>query len=626
VVRRPGQLKTTAAPLVGLGLLWFIPSMLAMLAYADRYGFRWTLLVPHAALLGVLLTLVLAGLLLIAGWPLSRALGRALLTLWLAGLHLGLVLCYALCFMAWEAWNQPPSVAVVLAYVPQLPQTLSALPVSAALPALAGLALVAVFVIPYGFASGPLLDAGARLGASLVARVRAWSSPWRWAACVAGLVIGPAVLLRGGWEHRQAMAATQEPFINAWMESGRSVGSMQLDAGSAARALAERDVARNYVPPATSPRKTLVLITVDALRADQTSAYGAGPMGRDTTPFLRGLQASGRLARVSPAYSVCTESFCGLLGVLTSKYWHQAAPGSFGLPDVLKRIGYRVTFLLGGDHTRFYGLRAAYGEAVDDYQDGSTSEGYLNDDFKVLDGLRDYKPQRGVPQFLFMHLMSAHPLGLRHAEYRRWSPSEIGVRALGTEQLVPAYVNNYHNGILQADAVIERIFGLLRDKGLLEDAIVVITADHGELIGEEGRVGHARPVPLEGLVRVPLLIWDSEGFRYPAHAVASQVDVAPTLLDRIGARVPGNWAGAPLTRPVRRAGVCLQTGTARGIVVAIGGGLWKYLVDSRSGLERAVDVLAGDREEVNRLDALDAATISQLRSALQSTCSGKPAQ
>ena len=616
----------SAAPLIALGLIWFAASMLAMLVYAERYGFRWRLLAPHALIVGLVLAMLVSGVLVIAALPVARALRRVLLTLWLAGLHLGFALCYALSFLAWEAWNQPPSVGVVLAYVPQLPQMLSALPVSAALPVLAGLVIAAVFLVPYGLASGVLLDAGAALGARLASQVRAWTRPWRWAVFGIVIIALPVILLRGAWTERQALAATQEPFINAWMETGRSVGSMQLDAGSAARALAEREVARQYVPLGTRPRKTLVLITVDALRADQTSVDGAGPVGRDTTPFLRKLRASGRLAQITPAYSVCTESFCGLLGVLTSKYWHQAAPGSFGLPDALKRIGYRITFLLGGDHTRFYGLRAAYGEAIDEYRDGSTADGYLNDDFQVLDWLRDYKPQQGVPQFVYIHLMSAHPLGLRHAQYRRWSPSEIGVRALGTEQLVPAYVNNYHNGILQADAVIERIFGSLREKGLLDDAIVVVTADHGELLGEEGYVGHARPVPLEGLVRVPLLIHDSEGIRYPEQELASLVDVAPTLLDRIGARVPDNWAGVPLTGRVRRAGVCLQTGTARGIVVMVRGRLWKYLVDARGGRERAVDVQAGEREEVNRINTLDAATISQLRASLQSACTSKAPQ
>lgn len=627
---RAAQEVREARPLFVLALLWFVASMVAMLAYAERYGFRWTLLAPHALIVSIVLAAVLAGILLIGSLRVRRGLRRVLLTLWLAVLHLGLVLGNGLCFMAWEAWNQPPSLDVVLAYLPQLPQMFAALPVSPVIPVLAGLVLVAAFVIPYGFVSGRLLDAGIALKERLLAQVRAWTRPWRFAVFIVALVLGPVVLGRGAWEQRHAMAATQEPFINAWMETGRSVGSMQLDAGSAARALAEQEIARAYVPPAAKPYKTLVLITVDALRADQTSVDGAGPMGRDTTPFLRQLKASGRLSSISPAYSVCTESFCGLLGVLTSKYWHQAAPASFGLPDVLKRIGYRITFLLGGDHTRFYGLRAAYGNAVDDYHDGSTSEGYLNDDFKVLEGLRNYKPQDGVPQFLFMHLMSAHPLGLRHDEYRRWSPSEIGVRALSTEQLVPAYVNNYHNGILQSDAVIERIFGLLRDKGLLKDAIVIVTADHGELLGEEGRVGHARPVPLEGLVRVPLFIFDSEGFRYPAQPVVSQVDVAPTLLDRIGAAVPRNWAGVPLTRPAQRAGVCLQTGAARGMVVADRGRLWKYLVDAGGG-ERVVDVLAvepgkSERSEANRLDALDADTISRFRAALQSACTGKPAE
>src|SRR5581483_8825839 len=117
---------------------------------------------------------------------------------------------------------------------------------------------------------------------------------------------------------------------------------------------------------------------------------------------------------------------------------------------------------------------------------------------------------------------------------------------------IPAYRNHYHNGVLQADAVIEQIFALLRRKGLLDDAIVVISADHGELLGEQGRLGHARFPPIGALVGIPLLIYDSDGHRYPARPVASQVDIAPTLLHRIGAPIPATWGGEPLDLPPQR--------------------------------------------------------------------------
>ncbi|MBM3346739.1 MAG: hypothetical protein FJY55_09645 [Betaproteobacteria bacterium] len=312
----------------------------------------------------------------------------------------------------------------------------------------------------------------------------------------------------------------------------------------------------------------------------------------------------GRLARIGPAYSVCAESFCGLLAVLTSKYWHQATLQSFGLPEVLKRLGYRVSFMLGVDHTNFYGLREAYGKAIDEYRDGSmldgsSAAGYMNDDMAVLEWLAAWQPQAGVPQFLYVHLMSVHTLGTRHAQFSRWQPAEVGLRVLRAGNRITAFVNNYHNGVLQADTVIERIFGLLRDKGLLEDAVVVITADHGEMLGEQGRVGHSRHAPAEPLVRIPLLIYDSEGVTYPARPMASQVDVAPTLLNRIGAAIPQGWAGEALDAPARRRFVYMESGGSRAVVAPVRGSLWKYTEAESGGAGRLVNLTQDPHEEAD---------------------------
>jgi glucan phosphoethanolaminetransferase (alkaline phosphatase superfamily) len=589
------------AVLALLWLAWLAPATVAMLAYAGRYDFGSTLLWPHLAIVSVLLLGLVIVCMAIALLPLGAPLRRLLVSVLLAAAHLVLLCCYVLFFLAWETWNQAASVSVIAAYLPQLPQLLQALPISGVLVAAASMLVVLVVAVPYALASRALVPALAAAGTWLVLHFRGWTGAWRAAVLLTVVLAVPGLLAQAIWNFRATGAALKEPFFLAFVAPGKEVGSMLLDAGSVVRAAREREIAAAYAPGGPLRKKHLVVITVDALRADQMSVYG---FSRETTPFLKRLHAGGRLARIEPAYSVCAESFCGLLAVLTSKYWHQATLQSFGLPEVLKRLGYRVSFLLGGDHTNFYGLREAYGKSLDTYRDGSMLDGnraagYMNDDMAVLDWLAALQPQAGVPQFVYMHLMSVHTLGTRHAQFRRWQPAEVGLRGLRAGDMIPAYVNNYHNGVLQADAVIERIFGLLRDKGLLEDAVVIITADHGELLGEHGRVGHSRHAPIDPLVRIPLLIYDSEGVRYPPRPMASQVDVAPTLLHRIGAAIPQGWAGEPLDAPARRRYVYMEAGGNRAVVGAAQGSLWKYVEAESGGSGRLFNLTQDPHEAVD---------------------------
>jgi arylsulfatase A-like enzyme len=103
------------------------------------------------------------------------------------------------------------------------------------------------------------------------------------------------------------------------------------------------------------------------------------------------------------------------------------------------------------------------------------------------------------------------------------------------------------------DDQLRPLFAALRARGLLDNSIVVFTADHGEEIFEHGRYGHGGTL-YEEVVRVPLLVWDSAGTRGRVDAPVSLVDVAPTVLDRVGLPVPSVFVGQQLPGMPRRAG------------------------------------------------------------------------
>jgi arylsulfatase A-like enzyme len=89
------------------------------------------------------------------------------------------------------------------------------------------------------------------------------------------------------------------------------------------------------------------------------------------------------------------------------------------------------------------------------------------------------------------------------------------------------------------DWTITSIIDQLKESGLLDNTLVVITADHGEMLGEDGGpVGHGWAITPE-LANVPLIIMDPGHPGYHLNdTIGSQVDLLPTILDSLGIPVP----------------------------------------------------------------------------------------
>lgn len=341
--------------------------------------------------------------------------------------------------------------------------------------------------------------------------------------------------------------------------------------------------------------RPLVLITVDALRSDQMGVYGAP---RETTPFLSGLWRAGKLHRFNNAYSICTTSFCGIIGTLSSKYWHQLNEPPVNLADVLKKYDYHNSFLLSGDTTNFFGLRQVMGSHIDLFCDGSIeAKKYANDDRSVLGWLQKFNWKSADRTFLYIHLMSVHIIGLRDPRFKKWLPDkEWDIRKLFYSHR--AYQNNYHNGILQADNAIRQIFEILDREGMLQRALIVITADHGEYLGEFNNFGHGFE-PFEPMVRIPLLVYDGLQSNYPERSLSSQVDIAPTMLHAIGAAIPKDWSGIPLQRAAPRKAVYTACYDVSGVVADIGGQRFKFLRKRKNGKEMLFDLDRQNAESIN---------------------------
>ncbi len=94
------------------------------------------------------------------------------------------------------------------------------------------------------------------------------------------------------------------------------------------------------------------------------------------------------------------------------------------------------------------------------------------------------------------------------------------------------------------DDSVGRLIKCLEDTGQLENTVIIFLSDHGELLGDFG-VFHKIPVFYESLTRTPVIIRYPKGMVKPFvfEGLAEQVDLAPTLLDAVGVKVPQSMVG-----------------------------------------------------------------------------------
>ena len=174
-------------------------------------------------------------------------------------------------------------------------------------------------------------------------------------------------------------------------------------------------------------------------------------------------------------------------------------------------------------------------------------------------------------QFVFLNFMDTHaptyPSGDRSLpplSTRLRMRTDLALRMLGVGDEVSLAkdhrdsVRSYYRSRVSAlDAELGRLFSTLDDRGWLDEALIVITADHGEAFGENPEVGYyfQHHSAYEPVVRIPLLV------RKPGSQTGQiqdqpmqQVDVLPIVLDAIGLSLPegldGVLPGAPRQTPI----------------------------------------------------------------------------
>jgi arylsulfatase A-like enzyme len=159
--------------------------------------------------------------------------------------------------------------------------------------------------------------------------------------------------------------------------------------------------------------------------------------------------------------------------------------------------------------------------------------------------------RRSDAVFLFLNYMEPHrpwtAPGLRYDAFAAEPdvpPTALRAGAVGADGR--PLVDLYDSQVAALDHALGDLFAGLRRLGLWDRALVVVTADHGESLGEHGVVGHGQSLHEPELV-VPLLVKYPGSQRTGRRAARVQlVDVLPSVLAELGLDVPPGLDGGPL--------------------------------------------------------------------------------
>jgi len=183
----------------------------------------------------------------------------------------------------------------------------------------------------------------------------------------------------------------------------------------------------------------------------------------------------------------------------------------------------------------------------------------------ILDGVRGLVERSDItqPRFVWAHIVPPHdpylpPPPFQNRFLSRKVITYPDLLALRTTSLPPGLSASdlraqYDEMILYADQALGNFLDWLAATGRLDNAIVIVSADHGESFEHQSFL-HAGPSLYDNLIRVPLLIHvpgQKTGVRLST--LAQQADLLPTILDLIGAPLP-NWTDGTSLKPALNGG------------------------------------------------------------------------
>jgi arylsulfatase A-like enzyme/Tfp pilus assembly protein PilF len=365
-------------------------------------------------------------------------------------------------------------------------------------------------------------------------------------------------------------------------------------------------------PTPANTRPDILFVTIDTLRADAVGAYG---QQGNPTPWIDRLAAAG--VRFTHADAQTPLTLPSHATLLSGRY-----PFAHGVRDnagfrfpadvdtlatLLRSRGYRTgAFVSAFPLDARFGLARGF-DIYDDRLSESPRPAFLEQEragaATVARARAWLDAPHDRPTFCWVHLYEPH---------FPYTPPEPYASRFAD--------NAYEGEVAAADAALAPLLQPIVENGATTRPIVVLTADHGESLGEHGESTHGI-FAYEATLHVPLVVY-APGRLDPGvrDDVIRQIDVAPTILDLAGVPLPQEIDGRSARTP--------HTDTPTSYFEALSGALnrgWAPLRGVRRGTLKFIELpipelydLAADPGERRNLAEARTADVAALRSLLQS--------
>ena len=348
------------------------------------------------------------------------------------------------------------------------------------------------------------------------------------------------------------------------------------------------------VPALPVGRFHVAIVVLDACRPDKIGCYG---FDRPTSPELDALARDPDTVLFRQHYAQAAWTKPSVASLFTGLYAHQhgvfrgyhpkPAPGTqeqmystqvvadthLTFAERMKRLGYRTFAVVKSEHLN---PRYGFGQGFDEYWTPSQARS----DRRRVERFLDLARSSPGPFFGYVHLLACHypfPPRSRDAEYMErfsFDYDEAARREAGVDFTGPDLRDAVNSGKLRLQPDDIRFLNLvyearlrrvdrtlvasllegLRESGLYDQTLLIVTADHGEELGEHGGYAHGQGV-WDEIVRVPLLVKFPRGRRpgslpREVDRLTREIDLLPAVLDLAGSPVRAGLPGVPIFRGV----------------------------------------------------------------------------
>lgn len=407
-------------------------------------------------------------------------------------------------------------------------------------------------------------------------------------------------------------------------------------------------LARSWKVEVDAQQPNVLIVLIDTLRADRLGSYG---YHRDTSPHIdrvagEGWRFDAAIAQASwtkpSVASMITGLYARQTSVSSGEWAQQGEQGAvlvetlaaehLTLAERLASGGYE-TAAFGKNHHLLEELgfsqgylsyqwlhpagRSAFNRILNRFFPDSEKEfaaDWINDHFvEWLDAKADRKffaylhhidahwPYASPPPFSGMFTEKPAPEDFNSGNFLPGMVSKLKEDSGATvnPETLRAMSDAYDETIRYIDDGLGRLFELLKSRGLYDNTLVIITADHGEEFMEHGLLGHGQSL-YDELIRVPLIVkFPCPGPHCSPRVVTSQVelvDVFPTVMQVLGIEPPASLVGRSLAEEASARRSAFSEFKSR---IALRTPEWKWIYDDQEDAGKLYNLSQDPRETID---------------------------